>query len=72
MHEIHVSVVSPEEAASGVAELWVAGRMIAFTHIDQSDLMLRIDPRIDGEPVIVGVHALAGALAQAQVLLTGY
>jgi hypothetical protein len=31
MHEIHVSVVSPEEASYGVAEFWAGGRLIGFT-----------------------------------------
>jgi hypothetical protein len=31
MHEIHVTVVSPEEAAYGTAELWSGGRLIGST-----------------------------------------
>jgi hypothetical protein len=34
MHEVHVSVVSPEEASYGVAEFWSGGRLIGFTHFD--------------------------------------
>ena len=48
MHEVHVSVVSPEEASYGVAEFWSGGRLIGFTHLDDGDLMLRIEPRHDG------------------------
>ena len=31
MHEIDVSVLSPEEASYGTAELWAGGRLIGFT-----------------------------------------
>jgi hypothetical protein len=70
MHEIHVSVVSLEEAACGVAEFWSEGRMIASTGLDDGDLMLRIEPRQDGAAVMVGAHGLAAALAEANRLLT--
>ena len=69
MHEIRVSTVSPEEASNGVAELWAGRELIAFTHYDDSDLMLRIDPRRDGAPVVVGAHSLAVAFAEANRLL---
>jgi len=72
MHEVHVSVVSPEEASDGVAEFWSGGRLIAFTHFDEGDLMLRIEPRDDGAPVVVGAHGLADALAEAKRLLVSY
>ena len=68
-HEIQVSAVSPEEASYGVAELWAGGDLIAYTHLDDGDLMLRIEPRRDGGPVVVGAHSLANALAQADRLL---
>jgi hypothetical protein len=38
MHNIHVSVVSAEEASLGVAEFWSDDRMIAFTRIEDGDL----------------------------------
>ena len=41
--------------------------MIAFTCIEDSDLTLRIGPSPDA--VILGAHALAGALAEANRLL---
>jgi hypothetical protein len=69
MHEIRVSTVSPEEASYGVAELWAGGELIAYTHLDDGDLMLRIDPRPDGAAVEVGAHSLATALAEADRLL---
>jgi hypothetical protein len=69
MHEIHVSVVSPEEASYGVAEFWSDGRLIAFTHLDDGDLMLRIEPRHDGAAVVIGARGLADALAEANRLL---
>ena len=43
MHEIRVSVVSTEEAFAGTAEFWSGGELIALTHYQDSDLMLRIE-----------------------------
>ena len=72
MHDIRVSVVSAEEASYGVAELWSGERLIGYTHLDDGDLMLRIEPRADGAPVEVGAHGLADALAEANRLLASY
>jgi hypothetical protein len=72
MHEVHVSVVSPEEASYGVAVLWSGSRLIGFTHYDDGDLMLRIEPRDDGAAVEIGAHGLAEALAEADRLLASY
>jgi hypothetical protein len=70
LHEIHVSVVSAEEASLGVAELWSGDRLIGFTLIEDGDLTLRIGPNPDG--VVLGAHALAEALAEANRLLALY
>jgi hypothetical protein len=70
MHDIHVSVVSAEEASLGVAEFWSGNRMIAFTRVEEGDLTLRIEPSPGG--VVLGAHALAKALAEANRLLTLY
>jgi hypothetical protein len=70
MHEIHVSVVSAEEASLGVAEFWSGHRMIGFTRVEDGDLALRIEPSHDG--VDLGAHALAEALAEANRLLARY
>jgi hypothetical protein len=67
LHSIHVSVVSAEEASLGVAEFWSGDRMIGFTLIDEGDLTLRIEPCPDG--VVLGAHALAEALTEANRLL---
>ena len=72
MHEVHVSVVSSEEASYGVAEFWSGGRLIGFTQLDDGDLMLRIEPRDDGAAVVIGAHSLADALAEANQLLASY
>jgi hypothetical protein len=64
---IHVSVVSAEEASMGVAEFWSGDRMIGFTRIEDGDLTLRIGP--DPYCLVLGAHALAEALAQANRLL---
>ena len=50
MHEIHVTVVSPEEAAYGTAEFWSGGRMIGFTRFEDGDLIFRIEPRGTAPP----------------------
>jgi hypothetical protein len=67
MHEINVNVVSAEEASLGVAEFWSGHRMIGFTRIEDGDLALRIGP--DPEGLVLGAHALAEALAKANLLL---
>jgi len=72
MHEINVTVVSPGEAEYGTAEFWSGGRMIAFTHLEDGDLMLRIEPGHDGAAVVVGAHGLAAAIAEANRLLALY
>jgi hypothetical protein len=68
LHDIHVNVVSAEETSFGVAEFWSADRLIGFTFIADGDLVLRIEPGPD--PVVLGAHALAEALAEANRLLT--
>jgi hypothetical protein len=70
LHEIHVSVVSAEEASLGVAEFWSGDRMIGFTLVEDGDLTLRLGPSADG--VALGAHALAEALAEANRLLALY
>jgi hypothetical protein len=45
-HEIEVISVSPEEAVDGIAELWAGGELVAFTHFEDSDLMLRSTPAV--------------------------
>ena len=70
LHDIHVSVVSAEEASFGVAEFWAGDRLIGSTLLEDGDLALRIEPCPD--PVLVGAHALAEALAEANRLLALY
>jgi hypothetical protein len=72
MHEIHVSVASPEAAEYGVAELSAAGKPIGFTILEDGDLMLHIEPRRDHTAVVVGARSLAQALSQAEHLLEKY
>ena len=69
MHEIQVSVASPEAADYGVAELSAAGEPIGYTVLEDGDLMLHIEPRRDHAAVVVGVRSLAQALNQACHLL---
>jgi hypothetical protein len=73
MHEIHVTVVSPEEAAYGTAELWSGGRLIGSTRLEDGDLMLRIEPGHDGAAVVVGAQPRRrdrGSQPAARALLT--
>jgi hypothetical protein len=72
MHEINVTVVSAEEAADGTAEFWSGGRLIGYTRLADGDLMLRLEPGHDGNPVEVGAHSLADAIAEANRLLALY
>jgi hypothetical protein len=69
MHEIRVSIVSAEAADHGVAELWTGGELIGYTILEDGDLMLRIEPRHDRTPVVVGARSLALALTRAEHLL---
>ena len=70
LHDIHVTVVSAEEASFGVAELWSRNRMIGFTRLEDSELTLRIVP--NPEDVVLGTRALTEALAEANRLLGRY
>jgi hypothetical protein len=72
MHEISVSVASPEAADHGIAELSAAGVPIGFTILEDGDLMLHIEPRRDRTAVIVGARSLAQALSHAKQLLEHY
>ena len=72
MHEIHVSVTSPEAADHGVAGFSAAGESIGYTILEGGDLMLHIEPRPDHAAVVVGARSLAQALSQAKHLLEQY
>ena len=52
-----------------MAEFCSAGPLIGFTRFDDGDLMLRIEPRDDGAPMVVGAQHLADAIAEANRLL---
>jgi len=72
MGEIEVRMTGDQEAVDGVVEFWRSGERVAFTHYDPHDghLLLRIDPREDGEPLRLDVRSLEEALAEARRLLT--
>ena len=72
MHEINVSVASPEAADYGVAQMSVAGESIGYTILEDGDLMLHIEPRRDHAAVVVGARSLVQALDQACHLLEQY
>ena len=71
-NEITVRVVSPEEAYHGVAEFRLGDEPFGFTRLEDGELVLRIEPRDDGEAILVNAHSLADALAQAKALLESY
>ena len=73
MSEIEVRTTGDQEIADGVVELWRGGEQIAFTHYDPHDghLLLRIDPREDGEPLRLDVRSLREALVEAERVLAG-
>jgi len=68
-HDLHVSVASPEEAESGVAEFWVGDHLFGSTRLEEGEPVLRIEPRSDGGEIAVTAQSLAAALAQAKLLL---
>jgi hypothetical protein len=70
LHDIHVNVVSAEEASLGVAEFWSGDRLIAFTRIEDGDLTVRIGHSPDA--MALGARALAEALSEANRLLALY
>jgi hypothetical protein len=70
-HELHVTVVSPEEADHGAAEFWIGGDLFGFTRIEDGQIILWIQPSADGGPIRVNAHSLATALLQAKDLLSG-
>ena len=72
MHDIYVTVLSPEAADYGVAELWAGNELIGYTILEDGDLMLCIEPRTDRAAIIVGAHSLAQALTRAEHLLERY
>ena len=73
MSEIEARMTGDQEAVDGIVELWRGSEQIAFTHYDPHDghLILRIDPRDDGEPLRVDVRSLRDALEEAERLLSG-
>jgi hypothetical protein len=68
-HELHVNVISPEEADYGIAEFWTGERLFGFTRLEDGELVLRIEPPSDGGAIVVSAHSLAEALARAKQLL---
>ena len=71
MPEIEVRTTGSEEAWDGVTELWRGGEQIAYTHYGMTDgeLMLLIEPRSDGSPLVVEVRCLTDALAEVARVL---
>lgn len=69
MHPIHVSVMSPEEASHGVAEFWADDELVAYTRLEDGDLVILIEPRADGSHRRLGAHSLMTALLEARSLL---
>jgi hypothetical protein len=70
--DIHVAVVSPEDAYNGNAELWCGDELMAMTILDEGQLRLRIEARADGSPWVVDTTSLALGLAEAVRRLAAY
>jgi hypothetical protein len=70
--QVHVSVVSPEEAYNGSAGFWCGNELMAVTIINEGQLQLSIEPRADGSPWLVDTTSLALGLAEAARLLAAY
>jgi hypothetical protein len=66
---IDVVTVSLEEAESQIAEFWVGGELFAHTLPDVGRLMLRIEPRGDGQAWEVDFRELRRALDRATEVL---
>ena len=63
--DVEVIVTGPEEAADGVAELWVGGMQLGRTLLRDERTVLQIDPRADGEAWVVDAVRLHDALELA-------
>lgn len=72
MSEVHVIVVSAEEADDGIAEFWCGNDLMATTTLAEGQLQLRIDARPDGLPWLVSTTSLARGLDEAYKLLAQY
>lgn len=63
---VSVVMVSPEEAASGIFELWQNDRLLATSYEQDSRIVLRFAPPEDGEALVVGATVLRTALDDAR------
>jgi hypothetical protein len=66
---IEVLVVSLEEAEAQIAEFWVGGVFFGHTLPGPGELVLRIEPRPDGQAWEVAFHELRRGLDRAAELL---
>lgn len=66
---IDVITVSLEAAEAQIAEFWVGGVLFGQTLPDIGQLVLRIEPRNDGQPWAVSFRELRRALDRAAELL---
>ena len=51
------------------SEFWTGDQLFGFTHLEEGELVLRIELRRDGGEVVVNAQSLAIALARAKELL---
>jgi hypothetical protein len=66
---IEVLVASLEEAEAGIAEFWIDRTQFGHTLLREGELVLRIEPRSDGEAWEVDFQALRAGLDRAVELL---
>lgn len=72
MHQIRVSIVSPEAADRGVAELWPTDEPIGCTILEDRDVMLCIEPRRELTAVVVGAQSLGQLGGEPEDELRGF
>jgi hypothetical protein len=66
---IEVLVASLEEAEAQIAEFWIGGVLFGHTLLGSGQLLLRIDPRSDGQAWELDFHELRRSLDRAAELL---
>jgi hypothetical protein len=68
---LRVTVVSSGEAEHRVAHFRSREELFGFTRLEDSGLLLRIEPRARRPPIVVGVADLMQTLEEARPLLEG-
>jgi hypothetical protein len=70
LHDVTVTVISPEAAQDGVAEFRCRGRLIGFTVLREGELVLQLTADSGDEPLQINAHSFMEALLEAKSLLS--